>query len=192
MKIQARVLNGSIGLKQFCVVTMIFLSAMIYVFCTGGSVAAGGWNDTTVRLLPDTSFAVVETAEGGSKTRHCPHHDANGKLDTEQLIYVLGTLSREQWVDASQKDVAAKHLEKHYAKLVGKGAKKGELKSPININTASLTELVKIPSIGPVLAVGIMEYRDKKGSFKKAGDIMKVKGIGKRTFEAVEHCVCVK
>jgi|GEM_PF-688750 len=191
MKTAVKVLRSSIVPRQFFVIIGIFASVMMCVLCPGKPADAAGWSDVTVRMLPDSSFAGIEALEGGQKVRHCPHHDVNGKLDTEQLIYVIGTLSLEQWADPSRKEAVEKHLEQHYSRL-NNGTKKGELKSPININTASLTELVKIPSIGPVLAVGITDYRDKKGVFKTTEDIQKVKGIGKRTFNAIAHYIRVE
>ncbi len=52
------------------------------------------WSAGKISLLPDSSFALVEI-EKGKKVRHCPHHDANGTLDEEQLIYVLGNFDDE-------------------------------------------------------------------------------------------------
>ncbi len=50
----------------------------------------------------------------------------------------------------------------------------------ININTASISQLVKLPGIGPKKAKRIVETRRKIGGFKRLQDIMKVKGIGKK------------
>lgn len=192
MQPNVNVLRGSIGLNQFVLRIVIFLSTMIAMFCLTTAADAAGWSDLTIRMLPDSSFASVETAEGGSKIRHCPHHDTNGNLDNDQLIYVLGTLNREQWLDASQKELAEKHLEKHYAQFTNSVLKTNSTALPVSINDAPLTELVKIPTIGPVLAVSIMEYREQKGSFKVPEDIKNVKGIGDRTFNAIAHYIRVK
>ena len=148
-----------------------------------------GWTDLRIRLLPDSSFAVIE-AKAGEKIRHCPHHDSNGKIDEEQLIYVLGTLDRETWLDPKNEEVAKKHLENHYDKFIAKVMKKG-LQDPVNINRAKLIELVALPRIGPVLAVKIVEYRNMHGLFEKVEDIRKVQGIGSGTFNAVRHYITV-
>ena len=54
----------------------------------------------------------------------------------------------------------------------------------INLNTATLEELNTLERIGPKHAQAIIDYRQTYGSFEKIEDIMKVKGIGPKTFEA--------
>jgi competence protein ComEA len=54
----------------------------------------------------------------------------------------------------------------------------------INLNTATLDELMTLERIGPKHAQAIIDYRQTYGSFEKIEDIMKVKGIGPKTFEA--------
>ncbi len=64
--------------------------------------------------------------------------------------------------------------------------------APININTASEEELMKLPGVGPKLAKGIVEYRTKNGPFNAPEDLMKVKGIGQKKFEKMKDFVVVK
>ena len=61
----------------------------------------------------------------------------------------------------------------------------------ININTALAEELTTLPEIGEVLAGRIVEYRKTNGVFKKAEDIMKVSGIGAKTFEKIKDLISV-
>lgn len=52
----------------------------------------------------------------------------------------------------------------------------------VNLNTAGLDELQKLPSVGPKVAQRILDYRKQNGNFKKVEDLMKVRGIGEKTF----------
>lgn len=62
----------------------------------------------------------------------------------------------------------------------------------ININTAGVDELIKLEKIGPAYAKRIIEYREKHGPFEKIEDIIKVKGIGEKTFEAFKNKITVE
>ena len=61
----------------------------------------------------------------------------------------------------------------------------------ININKAGAEELKKLPRIGEKMAQRIIEYREKNGKFKRIEDIMKVKGIGEKTFKGFEKMITI-
>jgi comEA protein len=58
--------------------------------------------------------------------------------------------------------------------------------SPININQADVKELGNLPGIGPVKAQAIVDYRTENGNFQSKEEIMKVKGIGPKTYERLQ------
>ena len=53
----------------------------------------------------------------------------------------------------------------------------------ININSATLTEWIKVPGIGEKTAQLILDYRLKMGSFKSIDELKNVKGIGPKKLE---------
>jgi len=61
----------------------------------------------------------------------------------------------------------------------------GETQQPIDLNTASAEELSTIPGIGKTLAQRIVDFRDEHGPFSRVEDLMKVKGIGEKSFQKI-------
>ncbi len=52
----------------------------------------------------------------------------------------------------------------------------------VNLNTATSAELETLPGVGAKMAARIIEYRQKKGPFKKIEELMNVQGIGEKNF----------
>ena len=64
--------------------------------------------------------------------------------------------------------------------------------SIININTATINELQKLPGIGESMAKKIIEYRNEKGRFTKIEDIKNVNGIGDAKFNNIKDYIKIK
>ena len=60
----------------------------------------------------------------------------------------------------------------------------------VNINQATQAELEALPNIGPSKAQAIVEHRAKR-PFKKVEDLMRVKGIGRKTFNKLRPYLSV-
>ena len=63
--------------------------------------------------------------------------------------------------------------------------------APVNLNAATVAQLETLPGIGRATAERIIEYRQKNGGFKKAEDLMNVRGIGEKNFLKLKPLVTV-
>ena len=61
----------------------------------------------------------------------------------------------------------------------------------VNINTATLEELDKLPGIGPTTAQNIIDYRTEHGPFQRIEDLMNVPNVGPATFDRLKELITV-
>ena len=69
--------------------------------------------------------------------------------------------------------------------LVAAGSSKAKEKAPVrpvNLNTATQTELMQLPHIGAKTAERILAFRKQHGSFQRPEELMNVKGIGEKSY----------
>ena len=62
--------------------------------------------------------------------------------------------------------------------------------APINLNTASATELASLKGIGPAKAQAIVSHRSAN-PFRKPEDLRDVKGIGDKLYDSIKDQVTV-
>ncbi|WP_339722925.1 helix-hairpin-helix domain-containing protein [uncultured Paraglaciecola sp.] len=56
----------------------------------------------------------------------------------------------------------------------------------VDLNTATLEQLVTLPGVGKKKAAAIIEYRTKNGKFKSVDELVNVKGVGKKMLEKLK------
>lgn len=66
-----------------------------------------------------------------------------------------------------------------------------EVSRKVNINTASISELMTLNGIGESRAKDIISYREKNGPFKTIEDIKNVSGIGESTYANIKENITV-
>lgn len=62
---------------------------------------------------------------------------------------------------------------------------------PVNLNTATLTELMQLPRIGLKTAERIVSFRKQHGGFQRPEELMNVKGIGEKSYARLKTHVQV-
>lgn len=165
-----------------------FVYAFILICWPMDQACSQPWSDFAIRSLPDSSFAIVEIDKNENKVRHFPYRDISGRIDFDQLIYCLGTFGNETWVEPRNKEMARKHLEERCYRFKLKQIEE-QMTQSVNIKRANLKELVRLPSIGPVLAVRIYEFRKTHAAFQDIDEIKNVDGIGSSTLAGIRYYI---
>jgi len=62
----------------------------------------------------------------------------------------------------------------------------------VNVNTASVEELVRLPGIGESKARAIVDFRKERGAFKSVEQLREVKGIGDAALERIRSQVVIE
>ncbi len=149
------------------------------------------WNQSYINSLPDSAFAAVETRADGKMVRHLPHHKSSGEVDVPHLKSALGRIHQVKWLDPINFEKAKNHLEQHYRAYKKERARAKGLKSPIDINKASVDELMQLPHMEEKLATAIVEDRETQGSFRTTSELNRVPGIGPNVFNEIEDLITV-
>ncbi len=106
-------------------------------------------------------------------------------MKTKSIPVLLLVLFAAVFVFAPQNGICAEE------KAAQPAMKAGALSGPVNINTATPEELAKLPGIGPKIAEEIVNYRKEHGAFKTIRDIVNVKGVGDKKYEAIQDKITV-
>ena len=75
--------------------------------------------------------------------------------------------------------------------VVAEGDPSAAVHKAVNINQASPSELARLPRVGAKLADRIVAHRTQHGAFKRAEDLMEVKGVGDKMFASLKPYLTV-
>lgn len=64
--------------------------------------------------------------------------------------------------------------------------------SCIDLNKASIAELMQLPGVGEVMSRRIVEYRERHGSFRRPAEVIIIEGFSEKKYRAIADRVCAE
>ena len=62
----------------------------------------------------------------------------------------------------------------------------------LNLNTATPKQLEALPGIGPVLAKRIVDFREKKGGYKRIEELLAIPGVSEKKWKVLRDLLTVQ
>lgn len=94
------------------------------------------------------------------------------------LLAAMWTVAALPWADAAEPAARAKPS--------------ASSRAPVDLNEANAEQLTAVPGIGETLAARIVAFREEHGPFRRVEDLLKVRGIGEKSFQKLRPHVTVK
>jgi competence protein ComEA len=128
----------------------------------------------------------IAAAGGFSEAADTTYHNLAALLADGQKVYVpTREETTEVTVEERVSDTAADTSE-------SKGSEGASEKRKVNLNTATLTELMTLSGIGEAKAKSILQYREKVGPFGRIEEIKNISGIGDAMFDRIKEDITVE
>lgn len=150
-----------------------------------------GLTSTTISSV--TKGMVTVTIEG--QVAHPGTYTLDENLTVTDLVLLAGGYLSSADLDAIDDSLPIKERTLVYVPLLS-GYSQSCVIDPdskkINVNTATADELKTINGISETIALRIISYREENGDFTYLEELMKVSGIGTKTYEKIRDYITLK
>ena len=136
-------------------------------------------NQGVVELKENSRIVDAIEAAGGEKEE--------ADLNRLNLAYILSDGDKIYVPNKNEKEIENANS---YMETENNAFKDNEIR--INLNTATIEDLTKLPGIGESTAKKIIEYRNKNGKIKVKEELKNIPGIGDSKFDKIKEKIIVK
>lgn len=129
-------------------------------------------------------YEAIEMAGGVTENGVCDALNLAVVLEDGMRIMVPDTEQAKQWVDTENAPAGSLGMTVKDTSDAGTAGK-------VNLNRASVQELMTLNGIGQSRAEAIVRYREEIGSFQTIEDVMNVSGIKENAFNKIKDNITV-
>lgn len=147
---------------------------LIYVYICGAVENSGVYTLSSGSRVCD----LFELAGGLTEEAAADYWNQASLLTDGQMLYVP---TNEEAKERQERGLDVSSEQSEHASTSGK----------INLNTASLEQLMEIPGIGESKARAILNYRETNGGFSSIEEVMNIEGIKEGVFSKMKEYIVV-
>ncbi|WRS28211.1 helix-hairpin-helix domain-containing protein [Oscillospiraceae bacterium MB08-C2-2] len=142
----------------------------LLVFLTGAMILSAVFYN----LYMGQSYGVeLHYASAVSQTASCVPSSQEPSSESSVIIHSVSSLEQVGEASSEQENAASEFEE----------SQTEGVQFPLDINTATLEEIMLIPGVGEVTAQRIIQYREVLGGYTHLDQLMEIKGIGQATYQ---------
>ena len=138
----------------------------------------------------DKVIDAIKKAEGLTKNAVTSNINLSKKLVNEMVIYVFNKKEITTMVTTNKIACNCETIEVNNC-IDKNSISDNNSNNKININTATLDELLTLKGIGQSKAEAIIKYREENGNFNTIEDIQKVSGLGGTIYSKIKDYITV-
>lgn len=176
------------GIARYLIPTAI----MSLVFVAGGAIVlmlVSHDDAVVIEVVPIQDSGQIQVQVAGSVHNPGVYDLPPGSTVGDALAAAGGTLSADAVADTGVAEALADG-QYIYVDITTPEGTAGS--GPVDINSASISELETLPGIGPVLAERIVEYRESVAAFASVEELSVISGISMRMVDELRPLVVVE
>ncbi|TVQ91664.1 MAG: DUF4157 domain-containing protein [Deltaproteobacteria bacterium] len=149
-------------------------------------------------VLPETPEEMVQEQVAQAETEEQEAAPARRPSIWERIFGFLRGGSRTETASTererpTQRDEAQEQAAEQEQVVEAEPERVAETTAPsaqlVDVNSATASELERLPGIGPVIADRIVAYRERHGDFQRVEELLRVTGIAARRLEDIRHLI---